>query len=84
MEDMLISCFVDFDELWNKKFLLIEFSYKNNYQASLGMAMKLYREGSTDRRFNSLKPGKLILIKQTSRGGTTEVVKMIQQIFKIA
>ena len=38
LEDMLRSCVMDFGGSWNKKLPLIEFSYNNSYQASLGMA----------------------------------------------
>ena len=38
LEDMLRSCVMDFGGSWNKKLPLVEFSYNNSYQASLGMA----------------------------------------------
>ena len=38
LEDMLRSCVMDFGGSWNKKLSLVEFSYNNSHQASLGMA----------------------------------------------
>ena len=38
LEDMLRACVIDFGKSWNKKLALIEFSYNNSYQASIGMA----------------------------------------------
>ena len=38
LEDMLRSCVMDFGRSWNKKLSLVEFSYNNSHQASLGMA----------------------------------------------
>ena len=35
---MLRACVMDFGKSWNKKLALIEFSYNNSYQASIGMA----------------------------------------------
>ena len=38
LEDMLRACTVDFKGAWSMKLPLIEFSYNNSYQASIGMA----------------------------------------------
>ena len=38
LEDMLRACVMDFAGNWNEKLPLIEFSYNNSYQASIGMA----------------------------------------------
>ena len=37
LEDMLRSCALDFGGNWDEHLPLIEFSYNNSYQASLGM-----------------------------------------------
>jgi hypothetical protein len=38
LEDMLRACVIHFDKSWDKCLTLAEFSYNNNYQASLKMA----------------------------------------------
>ena len=38
LEDMLRACVMDFKGTWDKKLPLIEFSYNNSFQASIGMA----------------------------------------------
>ena len=38
LEDMLRACVLDFQESWNKYLPLIEFSYNNSYQSTIGMA----------------------------------------------
>ena len=35
---MLRACVLDFGGLWNKYLSLIEFSYNNSYQSTIGMA----------------------------------------------
>ena len=37
LEDMLRACVQDFQESWNKYLPLIEFSYNNSYQSTIGM-----------------------------------------------
>ena len=39
LEDMLRACIMDFKGAWNKRLPLIEFSYNNSYQASIGMTI---------------------------------------------
>lgn len=38
LEDMLRACALDFKGSWIDQLPLIEFSYNNSYQASIGMA----------------------------------------------
>ena len=38
LEDMLRACVLDFKESWAKYLPWVEFTYNNNYQASIGMA----------------------------------------------
>ena len=38
MEDMLRACVMDFEGSWEKHLSLVEFSYNNSFQASIGMA----------------------------------------------
>ncbi|KAL5546069.1 hypothetical protein UlMin_005756 [Ulmus minor] len=38
LEDMLRACVMDFKGAWSKYLPLIEFSYNNNYQVTIGMA----------------------------------------------
>ena len=38
LEDMLRACILDFGGSWNKYLPLIEFSYNNSYQSTIGMA----------------------------------------------
>ena len=37
LEDMLRACIMDFEGSWDKHLALIEFSYNNSYQSSIGM-----------------------------------------------
>ena len=38
LEDMLISCIIDFEENWDKHMPLVEFPYNNSYHSSISMA----------------------------------------------
>ena len=38
LEDILCACVLDFGGSWNKYLSLIEFSYNNSYQSTIGMA----------------------------------------------
>ncbi|KAI3463786.1 hypothetical protein Pfo_020449, partial [Paulownia fortunei] len=38
LEDMLRACVLDFQGQWSKFLPLVEFSYNNSYQTSIGMA----------------------------------------------
>jgi len=38
LEDILRACTLDFKQVWDEQLALIEFSYNNNYQASIRMA----------------------------------------------
>ena len=38
LEDMLRACVMDFKGAWSKYLPLIEFSYNNSYQVTIGMA----------------------------------------------
>ena len=38
LEDMLRACVMDFEGSWNKYLPLIEFSYNNSYQSTIGIA----------------------------------------------
>ena len=38
LEDMLRGCVLDFPESWDRYISLMEFSYNNSFQSSIGMA----------------------------------------------
>ena len=38
LEDMLRACVIDFEGSWSKYLPLIEFSYNNSYQSTIGVA----------------------------------------------
>jgi len=38
LEDLLRACILDFGGSWEQHFPLVEFTYNNSYQASIGMA----------------------------------------------
>ena len=38
LDDMLRGCVLDFPRSWDKYILLMEFSYNNSYQSSIGIA----------------------------------------------
>ena len=45
LADMLQACTLDFKSAWDEQLALTEFSYNNNYHASIGMAHTRYYTG---------------------------------------
>ena len=83
-EDMLRGCVLDFLGSWDRYILLMEFSYNNNYQSSVGMAPyeALYGRCRTSMCWTELNEQKIIgtdLVKDTE-----EKVQIIQQRLKAA
>ena len=85
LEDMLWGCVLDFPRSSDRYILLMEFSYNNTYQSSIGMA--LY-EALYDRKFQTLvcwtdlNEHKIIgldIVKETE-----EKVRVSQQRLKVA
>ena len=83
LEDMLHACVMEFKGAWNKYLPLIEFSYNNNFQATIGMAPfeALYK-----RRCRSpihwYEIGEKLIAAPDFVESTTEVVKLIQERMK--
>ena len=84
-EDMLRGCVLDFSGSWDRYIPLMEFSYNNNYQSSIGMAPyeALYgRRCRTPMCWTELNEHKILgpdLVKDTE-----EKVQIIQQRLKVA
>ena len=85
LKDMLQGCVLDFPGSWDRYILLMEFSYNNSYQSSIGMAPyeALYcRKCRTPVCWIDLKEYKVIgpdIVKETE-----EKVRVIQQRLKAA
>ena len=85
LEDMLRGCVLDFSRSWDRYIPLMEFSYNNSYQSSIGMAPyeALYgRRCRTPMCWTELHEHKIIgpdLVKDTK-----EKVQIIQQRLKVA
>ena len=83
LEDMLRGCVLDFSGSWDRYIQLMEFSYNNNYQSSIGMAPyeALYeRRCRTPMCWTELHEHEIIsldLVKDTE-----EKVRIIQQRLK--
>ena len=75
---------MDFDESWNKKLSLVELSYKNSHQASLGMAPYEALYGRKCRSPVHWYETRRTSLDQTDFTiGTMEAVKMIRQRLEI-
>ena len=85
LEDMLRGCVMEFTGSWDKYILLMEFSYNNSYQSSIGMAPyeALYgRRCRTPMCWTELNEHKVIgpdIVKDTK-----EKVQVIRQRLKEA
>ena len=85
LEDMLQGCVLDFPESWDRYIPLMEFTYNNSYQSSIGMASyeALYcRKCRTPVCWTDLNKHKVIgpdIVKETE-----EKVRIIQQRLKTA
>ena len=66
LEDMLRACVLDFSGSWNKYLPLIEFSYNNSYQSTIGVApyemlygrkcrSPIHWDGTRERRYLGLE-----------------------------
>ena len=84
LEDMLRGCVLDFSRSWDRFIPLMEFSYNNGYQSSIGMASYevLYgRRCRTPMCWTELDEHKIIgpdLVKDME-----EKVQIIQQRLKV-
>ena len=85
LEDLLRGCVLDFSGSWDRYVPLLEFSYNNSYQSSIGMAPyeALYgRRCRTPTCWTEMNEHKIIgpeLVKDTE-----EKVQIIQQRLKAA
>ena len=85
LEDMLRGCVLDFSGSWDRYIPLMEFSYHNSYQSSIGMAQyeALYRRRCrTPMCWTKMNEHKIMgpeLVKDTE-----ENVQIIQQRLKVA
>ena len=85
LEDMLRGCVLDFPRSWDRYIPLMEFSYNNNYQTSIGMAQyeALYgRKCRTLVCWTNMNKHKVIgpdIVKEIE-----EKVRIIQQRLKAA
>ena len=85
LEDLLRLCVLDFKGNWDKYLPLVEFSYNNSYQASIGMAPfeALYgRKCRSPVCWNEVGEAKLLgpeLVRMT-----TENIQMIRQRIQAA
>jgi len=85
LEDMLRACVMDFKGTWDKKLPLIEFSYNNSFQASIGMAPyeALYgRRCRSPVHWYETREKELVSTDFIRR--TTEAVKLIRQRMETA
>ena len=85
LEDMLRACVMEFKRAWNKYLPLIEFSYNNSYQVTIGMAPF---EALYGRRCRSLahwyETGENLIAVPDFVESTIEAVKLIQKRMKTA
>ena len=85
LEDMLRACVLDFNKSWNKRLALVEFSYNNSFQASIGMAPY---EALYGRKCQSpihwYETGQKYLEKTDMIRDTTEAVRLIKQRLETA
>ena len=85
LEDMMQACVMEFKGAWNKYLPLIEFSYNNSYQATIGMEPF---EALYGRRCRSLahwyEIGEKLIAVPDFVESTTEAVKLIQERMKTA
>ena len=81
---MLCACVLEFKGAWNQYLPLIEFSYNNNYQSTIGMAPYKMLYG---RKCRSLvhwyKTGESLITAPDFMESTTEAVKKIQARMEI-
>ena len=85
LKDMLRSCVIDYEGIWDRHIPLVEFVYNNSFQSSIGMAPyeALYgRKCRTPLFWTELSEKKVIspdLIQETK-----EKVKIIRERLKVA
>ena len=85
LEDMLRACVMDFKGSWDKKLPLIEFSYNNSYQATIGMAPYEALYGRKCRSpVHWFETGEKALAKTDFILSTTEAIKKIRQRIEAA
>ena len=80
LEDILRACVMEFKGAWNKYLPLIEFSYNNNFQATIGMAPY---EALYVRRYRSpvhwFETGKKPIAAPDFIESTTKAIKLIRE-----
>ena len=85
LENMLCACVMEFKGAWNKYLSLIEFSYNNNFQATIGMTPF---EALYGRRCRSpihwYKIGENLIAVPDFVESTTEAINLIQERMKTA
>jgi len=83
LEDFLRTCVLDHLGSWNEVLPLVEFTYNNSYQASIGMA---HFEALYGRKCRTplcwFQDGEIVLIGSELIQQTNEKVKMIQERLK--
>ena len=85
LEDMLRACVLDFGGSWNQHLPLIEFSYNNNYQATIGMTPYEALYGRKCRSpVHWYETGEAIVTAPEFVENTTNAVKKIQARMKSA
>ena len=85
LENMLRACILDFGGSWENHMPLVEFSYNNNFQTSIGMAPyeALYgRKCRSPICWDDMGEGKLLGLDLVQV--TTEMIRLIQEMLKIA
>ena len=85
LEDMIHTCVMEFKGAWNKYLPLIEFSYNNSFQATIGMAPFEVIYGRRCRSLiNWFETGEKLIATPDFVESTTEAIKLIQERMKTA
>ena len=84
LEDMLRSCILDFGGSWGEHLSLVEFTYNNSYQASIGMAPYEALYGRPCRSpLCWAEPDERVTIGPQIIASTTEKIRGIQERLKV-
>jgi len=79
LEDLLRTCILDHLGAWDEVLPLIEFTYNNNFHASIGMALYEALYGRRCRTpFCWYQDGEAVLVGQKLLEQTTEKVRMVR------
>ena len=85
MEDLLRACVLDFGDSWEDHLPLVEFSYNNSFQASIGMAPYEALYGRPCRSPSCwLEAGEALPIGPTMVQQTSEQIELIRQRLQTA